>query len=58
MNTIDITPIVNAALVLIGAGVSVFLIPWLNWSWEMACSTKSFAVFVFGMTPKRPQAEA
>ena len=28
------------------------------WSWEMACSTKSFAVFVFGMTPKRPQAEA
>lgn len=30
MNTIDITPIVNAALALIGAGVSVFLIPWLN----------------------------
>lgn len=28
MNTIDITPIVNAALALIGAGVSVFLIPW------------------------------
>lgn len=27
MNTIDITPIVNAALALIGAGVSVFLIP-------------------------------
>lgn len=30
MNTIDITPIVNAALALIGAGVSVFLIPWLK----------------------------
>ena len=28
------------------------------WSWEMACSTKSFAVSVFGMTPKCPQAEA
>ena len=30
MNTIDITPIDNAALALIGAGVSVFLIPWLK----------------------------
>ena len=30
MNTIDITPIVIAALALIGAGVSVFLIPWLK----------------------------
>ena len=30
MNTIDITPIVNAAIALIGAGVSVFLIPWLK----------------------------
>ena len=30
MNTIDITPIVNATLALIGAGVSVFLIPWLK----------------------------
>ena len=30
MNTIDITPIVNAALALIGAGVSVFLILWLK----------------------------
>lgn len=30
MNTIDITPIVNAAIALIGAGVSVFLIPWLT----------------------------
>ena len=30
MNTIDITPIVNAALALIGAGVSVFLITWLK----------------------------
>lgn len=30
MNTIDITPIVNAALALIGAGVSVFLIQWLK----------------------------
>ena len=29
MNTIDITSIVNAAIALIGAGVSVFLIPWL-----------------------------
>ena len=27
-------------------------------SWEMACSTKSFAVSVLGMTPKCPQAEA
>ena len=30
MNTIDITPIVNAVIALIGAGVSVFLIPWLK----------------------------
>ena len=30
MNTIDITSIVNAAIALIGAGVSVFLIPWLK----------------------------
>ena len=30
MNTIDITPIVNAAIALIGAGVSVFLIPRLK----------------------------
>ena len=30
MNTIDITTIVNAAIALIGAGVSVFLIPWLK----------------------------
>ena len=30
MNTIDITHIVNAAITLIGAGVSVFLIPWLK----------------------------
>ena len=30
MNTIDITPIVNAAIALIGTGVSVFLIPWLK----------------------------
>ena len=30
MNTIDITPIVNSAIALIGAGVSVFLIPWLK----------------------------
>ena len=30
MNTIDITPIVNAAIALIGAGVSVFLILWLK----------------------------
>lgn len=30
MNTIDITPIINAAIALIGAGVSVFLIPWLK----------------------------
>lgn len=30
MNTIDITPIVNAAIALIGAGVSVFLIQWLK----------------------------
>ena len=27
-------------------------------SWKMACSTKSFAVSVFGITPKCPQAEA
>ena len=27
-------------------------------SWEIACSTKSFVVSVFGMTPKCPQAEA
>lgn len=30
MNTIDITPVINAAIALIGAGVSVFLIPWLK----------------------------
>ena len=30
MNTIDITPIINAAIALIGAAVSVFLIPWIK----------------------------
>ena len=30
MNTIDITPIINAAITLIGAAVSVFLIPWIK----------------------------
>ena len=30
MNTIDITPIVNAVIALLAAGVSVFLIPWIK----------------------------
>lgn len=30
MNMIDITPIVNAAIALIAAAVSVFLIPWIK----------------------------
>lgn len=30
MNMIDITPIVNAVIALIAAGVSVFLIPWIK----------------------------
>lgn len=30
MNTIDITPVVNAAIALIAAAVSVFLIPWIK----------------------------
>ena len=30
MNMIDITPIVNAAIALIAAAVSVFLIPWIR----------------------------
>lgn len=30
MNTIDITPIINAAIALISAAVSVFLIPWIK----------------------------
>lgn len=30
MNMIDITPIVNAVIALLAAGVSVFLIPWLK----------------------------
>lgn len=30
MNTIDITPIINAGIALIAAAVSVFLIPWLK----------------------------
>lgn len=30
MNTIDITPIINAAIALIAAVVSVFLIPWIK----------------------------
>lgn len=30
MNMIDITPIVNAVIALLAAGVSVFLIPWIK----------------------------
>lgn len=30
MNMIDITPIINAAIMLIAAAVSVFLIPWIK----------------------------
>lgn len=30
MNTIDITPVVNAGIALIAAAVSVFLIPWIK----------------------------
>lgn len=30
MNMIDITPIVNAVIALLAAGVSVFLIPWIS----------------------------
>lgn len=30
MNTIDITPILNAAIALIGAVVTAFLIPWIK----------------------------
>lgn len=30
MNTIDITPIINAVIALAAAGVSVFLIPWIK----------------------------
>lgn len=30
MNTIDITPVINAVIALLAAGVSVFLIPWIK----------------------------
>ena len=30
MNMIDITPVINAVIALLAAGVSVFLIPWIK----------------------------
>lgn len=30
MNTIDITPVINAGIALIAAAISVFLIPWIK----------------------------